>query len=235
MRHAGDCPPPPASGRAGCLNGGSSRGRAAVEDRSRPGQRTRWVGRRHPRRTFAGRGSSRSSPRSRALVRLGLAEVTAVPADVRDGRAHSAHTTGYDGDDAGHDARPLTASLALLLLTLLLPCGGSDDAGRGCRATARARPRRPVHPVAGAPVAGDAEPFAIAEQEHRVSGISGGHVRALDGVAIENPDDDVYGTFPTVSITGQDTAGKVVGHRGPGAVDSLPPAGSSRSPGRLCR
>jgi hypothetical protein len=42
---------------------------------------------------------------------------------------------------------------------------------------------------------------------------------------IRNPNVDVYGTFPTVSITGRDSAGKVVGTEDQ-VLDSLPPGGT---------
>lgn len=119
--------------------------------------------------------------------------------------------------------RPLTASLALLLLTLLVACGGSDDEG-GAAGSGKSTSSAPSSPAAEEGGGKEnAEPFAITEQEHRVS--SGyGDTYVHWTVVIENPNDDVYGTFPTVSITGRDAAGKVVGTEDQ-VLDSLPPGG----------
>jgi hypothetical protein len=49
---------------------------------------------------------------------------------------------------------------------------------------------------------------------------------------MKNPNNDVYGTFPTLSITGRDSAGRVVGTDDQ-VLDSLPPGGTIAFSGQV--
>jgi hypothetical protein len=120
--------------------------------------------------------------------------------------------------------RSLTASLAVSLLMLLSACGG--DAGSPGSAGSASGTSAAASSSAAEDGGGkdNAKPFTITEQEHRVSS-SFGDTYVHWTVVIENPNADVYGTFPTVSVTGRDAAGKVVGTDDQ-VLDSLPPGGT---------
>jgi hypothetical protein len=108
----------------------------------------------------------------------------------------------------------------LVLCLALTGCGGSSD-GTSSESSPSSDSASEQQEGGGADAA---KPFEISESEYRISSSLGDtyvHWTAI----IRNPNTDVYGIFPTLSITGRDSAGKVVGTEDQ-VLDSLPPGGT---------
>ncbi len=109
--------------------------------------------------------------------------------------------------------------LALVLLTAA--CGGDDktnSTGAGSPATIGSGTAAP-----GAQPAGVAsQPFVVVESATNISSSFDGGYFVQWIATLKNPNDDLYGVFPTVAVTARDATGAVVGTDDQ-VLESFPP------------
>lgn len=127
--------------------------------------------------------------------------------------------------------RGIPFTSALLFALTVTACGGSDPAAEPPASGSSGASSATSLGESDSSQSGDdgggvdaAVPFEITETAYQVDA-SFGDVYVQWTAVIENPNTDVYGTFPTVSITGRDKSGSVIGTEDQVLI-SLPPGGT---------